>query len=88
MKTFNYQLVKDPAYFCDNRITAHSDHRYYASRESMELGEDTFRYSLNGLWKFHYAKNYGNTIPGFEKEEYCCRSSDDVRVPADIQMEG
>ena len=88
MKTFNYQLVKDPAYFCDNRIPAHSDHRYYASRESMELGEDTFRYSLNGLWKFHYAKNYGNTIPGFEKEEYCCRSWDDIRVPAHIQMEG
>ncbi len=27
-------------------------------------------------------------IPGFEKEEYCCRDWDDIRVPAHIQMEG
>lgn len=88
MNTFNYQLVKDPTYFCDNRVAAHSDHRYYASKACMELGEDSFRYSLNGLWKFHYAKNYESTIPGFEKEDYCCRSWDDIRVPAHIQMEG
>ena len=27
-------------------------------------------------------------IRGFEKEEYCCASWDDIRVPAHIQMEG
>ena len=49
---------------------------------------ENFRHSLNGLWKFHYAKNYNSTIPGFEKTEYCCKSWDDIRVPAHIQMEG
>ena len=88
MGTFNYDLVKDPTYFNDNRVAAHSDHRYYASVEAMEQDVDNFRYSLNGLWKFHYAKNYNSTIPGFEKTEYCCRSWDDIRVPAHIQMEG
>lgn len=88
MKTFNYELVKDPTYFCENRVAAHSDHRYYETKEKMEQNVDDFRYSLNGLWKFHYAKNYGSTIPGFETEEYCCRSWDDIRVPAHIQMEG
>ena len=44
--------------------------------------------SLNGLWKFHYAKNYNCTIPGFEKTDYCCEPWDDIRVPAHIQMEG
>ena len=29
MKTFHYELVKDPTYFCDNRVEAHSDHHYY-----------------------------------------------------------
>ena len=33
-------------------------------------------------------KNYNSTIPGFEKTEYCCKSWDDIRVPAHIQMEG
>ena len=88
MGTFNYDLVKDPTYFNDNRVAAHSDHRYYASVEAMEQEVDNFRYSLNGLWKFHYAKNYNCTIPGFEKPEYCCGPWDDIRVPAHIQMEG
>lgn len=88
MKEFNYNLVKDPTYFCDNRIAAHSDHKYYETLEKMEQNVDDFRYSLNGLWKFHYAKNYQSTVPGFEKEDYCCKSWDDIRVPAHIQMEG
>lgn len=88
MKVFNYELVKDPTYFNDNRVAAHSDHRYYADREKMEQNVEDYRFSLNGLWKFHYAKNYNCTIPGFEKEDYCCKSWDDIRVPAHIQMEG
>lgn len=88
MKTFDYSLVKNPEYFKENCQEAHSSHRYYSSAEAMEWGEETFKYSLNGLWKFHYAKNYNCTIPGFEKEEYSCVSWDDIRVPAHIQMEG
>ena len=88
MGTFNYDLVKDPTYFNDNRVAAHSDHKYYASVDAMEQDVNNFRHSLNGLWKFHYAKNYNSTIPGFEKTEYCCKSWDDIRVPAHIQMEG
>ena len=30
MKAFDYSLVKDPQYFCDNRMEAHSDHVYYS----------------------------------------------------------
>lgn len=88
MKAFNYELIKDPTYFNDNRVAAHSDHRYYADREKMEQDVEDYRFSLNGLWKFHYAKNYNCTIAGFEKEEYCCKLWDDIRVPAHIQMEG
>ena len=86
MGTFNYDLVKDPTYFNDNRVAAHSDHKYYASVEAMEQDVDNFRHSLNGLWKFHYARNYNSTIPGFEKTEYCCKSWDDIRVPAHIHQ--
>lgn len=87
MKTFDYSLVKDPQYFCDGRLEAHSDHVYYAAEDVR--GEGTsFRYSLNGLWKFHYARNYGSVINGFEKEDYCCYDWEDIHVPAHIQMEG
>ena len=88
MHEFCYENVKDPRYFSDNRVPAHSDHRYYASVADMEQKEESFKESLNGLWKFHYAKNYQSTIPGFEKETYDCHCWDDIRVPAHIQMEG
>ena len=88
MKTFDYSLVKDPQYFRDGRMDAHSDHTYYRDGEEAQEKETSFRYDLNGIWKFHYARNYGSAVPGFEKEDYCCRDWDDIRVPAHIQMEG
>lgn len=88
MRTFDYMKVKDPQYFRDGREDAHSDHAYYASAADMMEGSSMFTESLNGIWKFHYAKNYESAIPGFEKEEYCCADWDDIRVPAHIQMEG
>ena len=88
MKTFDYSLVKDPQYFKDGRMDAHSDHTYYRDGEEAKEKETSFRYNLNGIWKFHYARNYGSAIPGFEKEDYCCKDWDDIRVPAHIQMEG
>ena len=93
MKAFDYSLVKDPQYFCDNRMEAHSDHVYYRNGNEMQTAvqdgtETSFRYSLNGLWKFHYARNYKSTVQEFEKEDYCCYDWDDIHVPAHIQMEG
>ena len=88
MGVFQYEKVKDPTYYGENRVAAHSDHRYYGSVEEMEQHVENFRHSLNGLWKFHYAKNYESTIPGFETPEYDCTKWDDIRVPAHIQMEG
>ena len=88
MKTFDYSLVKDPQYFKDGRMDAHSDHTYYRDGDEAQKKETSFRYDLNGIWKFHYARNYGSAIPGFEKTEYCCKDWDDIRVPAHIQMEG
>lgn len=87
-RQFDYANVKNPEYFCDGRMEAYSDHAYYASETDMLDGESLFAESLNGIWKFHYARNYGAVIRGFEKEEYCCASWDDIRVPAHIQMEG
>ena len=88
MKKFDYSLVKDPQYFCDGRMAAHSDHTYYRSEEEREDGETSYRYDMNGLWKFQYAPNYAGTIRGFETEAYSCKDWEDIYVPAHIQMEG
>ena len=88
MSRFNYEKVKDPLIFAQNREEAHSDHVCYASMEEWKQKETSFRYSLNGLWKFSYAGNYNSAIKGFEAEDYDCKSWNDIKVPAHIQMEG
>ncbi len=88
MRQFDYGKVKDPLVFAENRIEAHSDHVCYASAEEMERGISSFRYSLDGLWKFAYARNYLVAPHGFEAVDYGCKSWEDIKVPAHIQMEG
>lgn len=88
MPQFDYEKVKDPLIFKENTLEAHSDHICYASFEELEEGTSSFRYSLDGLWKFAYARNYGSGIQGFESLGYDCKSWEDIRVPAHIQMEG
>lgn len=88
MKKFTFDMVKDVTCFAVNREDAHSDHLPCRSVEEAVEEESSFRFSLNGIWKFHYAKNYRQTIAGFEKPEYDCEGWDDIRVPAHIQMEG
>ena len=51
MKAFDYRMVKDPQYFRDgNRISACSDHLYFASEADMQEGRSAFAECLNGLW--------------------------------------
>lgn len=87
-RAFDYGKLKDPRYFRDGRLDAHSDHRYYGSVSDMEAGYEDFKESLNGVWKFHYARNYKSAVSGFEKMDYCVRDWEDIHVPAHIQMEG
>lgn len=61
---------------------------YYRSEEEREDEETSYRHSLNGLWKFHYARNYASTVAGFEEDAYSCKDWEDIYVPAHIQMEG
>ncbi|MCR5716437.1 MAG: DUF4981 domain-containing protein [Lachnospiraceae bacterium] len=88
MQKFSYEQVQNPAYFKDGAMRAHSDHVTYATWEEEARQQTSFRYSLDGLWKFSYAKNYRMAIPGFEKMDYDCHHWDEIRVPAHIQMEG
>lgn len=88
MSTFDYSKVKDPTYFQENRLPAHSDHIHYPGREAAERQESSFYHSLNGLWKFAYAPNYEASVKGYEAMDYSCRNWADIRVPAHIQLEG
>lgn len=86
--SFDYANLKNPGYFAENRVPAHSDHAFYADMDELAAGRSSLRHSLNGLWKFHHALNPAQVIPGFEAAEYDCRAWADIHVPAHIQMEG
>ena len=85
---FDVKKIHDPKFFKENCMAAHSDHVTYKNEAEAVEQNSSFRLSLDGIWKFHYAKNDAQTIPGFEAENYNCRPWDDIRVPAHIQMEG
>ncbi len=88
MKSFDDRNLKNPEFFRENRLDAHSDHVSYRSRAELERGVSSLRVSLDGLWKFAYAVNPAQAMEGFEKPEVDCHFWSDIRVPAHIQMEG
>ena len=85
---FDYGKIKDPAFFAQNRVKAHSDHHYYKNHRELAEKNESFRQKLNGLWKFQYARNLAEAPDGFEAEDFDCKGWEDIRVPAHIQMEG
>ncbi|MBD5445053.1 MAG: beta-galactosidase, partial [Lachnospiraceae bacterium] len=88
MGKFNYEQVKNPLFFKENVLPAHSAHIVYRNEEEFMTRQTSLRKSLDGIWKFSYAVNFDSSVKGFEKEEYDCKCWADIRVPAHIQMEG
>ena len=86
--SFEIKKIHDPKFFKENCMAAHSDHVAYADEKEAEEKKSSFRLSLDGIWKFHYARNYAQTVNGFEAETFDCKCWEDIRVPAHIQMEG
>lgn len=96
MSQFNYNIIKDPKIFQQNRLPAHAElTSFYAGTQkvdSTENGTDQFEsirfLSLDGMWKFSYAENYAQADRGFEAMEYDCHEWADIQVPGHIQLQG
>lgn len=97
---FDYSIVEMPQIFKENVLPAHSDHIPYPGlrelERAQERGEDIpgtaagsgFRISLNGLWRFSYARNYDAAPRGFENPSFDVSGWEEIRVPSNMQMEG
>jgi len=88
MTGFDYAVVSDPHVFRQNRLDAHSDHRFYMSPDAGPGDPSDCRISLNGIWKFSYAENYQKAVTEFEREDFPVDDWDDIRVPGHIQLQG
>lgn len=49
MGRFNFDILKNPEIFQENRLDAHSDHVCYANWGEVFLGESSYQMSLNGI---------------------------------------
>lgn len=86
--SFNLEQLADPEFVSEHRMAAHSDHRWYRDAQEAATGTSSFEQCLNGLWKFHYAKNPAQLVDGFESPDLDCSDWDDIPVPAHIQLQG
>ncbi|WRS29876.1 glycoside hydrolase family 2 TIM barrel-domain containing protein [Actinomycetaceae bacterium MB13-C1-2] len=85
---FDPAVLSDPEFVSEGRLPAHSDHRWFADTKESQRDVSSYEQSLDGLWKFQYAKNPNSAPAGFESLEFDTSEWDDIRVPAHIQMEG
>jgi beta-galactosidase len=85
---FDYSKIKDPGYFRENRLDAHSSHKYYRNDCEAKSGKSSFFHCLSGLWKFSYADNIALASKDFHLADYDCKYWNDITVPGHIQMQG
>ncbi len=85
---FDSARIADPTFFAHNRLAPHSDHRWFASSAEAAAAVSSFEQNLNGLWKFHYAKNPAAVPSGFEAVDFDTSGWADIAVPGHIQLQG
>lgn len=88
MISFDIDKIKDPTFFSENRLPAHSAHKFYKTEEELRANRSSFQVLLNGVWKFNYAKNFEMAPDGFELVDKDISGFDSINVPAHMQMEG
>jgi beta-galactosidase len=82
------EKIKNPLFYEENKIAAHSDHKYFVNEAEFVQNIQSLKRSLDGLWKFQYAKNMEDSPKDFYQLETDCRDWEDIHVPAHIQLEG
>ena len=78
----------DPRMFKEGALPAHAAFSYYRNEEEYADGHSSFIRSLNGEWKFFYARNFDSVPSDFANEEFDASAWQDIPVPAHLQMEG
>jgi len=85
---FDFNKIKDVSFFKENALPAKAAFIPYGNEEELKERKSSLRVSLDGLWKFAYAKNLSLAVKDFYKKDYCVKSWDSISVPSNMQMEG
>ena len=88
MGAFDLNCLKDPTVFAINREEPCASVELFASKKECALKKSSLKKSLNGIWRFFYAKSL-KTIPyGFEKEDFDLQDWDYIKVPGHFETQG
>ena len=63
------EKIKNPLFYEENKIAAHSDHKYFVNEAEFVQNIQSLKRSLDGLWKFQYAKNMEDSPKDFYQLE-------------------
>lgn len=79
--------LTNPEVFRVNRLDAHSDHQYYETWEELDGGSMRLRQSLNGTWRFSYAKKPALRVKDFYRMDHKLEEFGNIEVPGHIQLQ-
>lgn len=82
---------EDPAVFQINKLEPHAHFIPFESlgnARTEEKAKSAFIQSLNGMWKFHLAQNPSERPYWFFKNDFDIRDWDEIKVPANWEIEG
>lgn len=84
----NLNWLEDPTVFQVNRLSAHSDHVCYASRQELDSQTNSLRQNLDGLWQFRWSSCPAQRPADFWKEDFDISGFDTISVPGHLELQG
>lgn len=80
---------ENPLIIKENKEDGHNTAPTYLSvKDALEKVEPATRFSLNGIWKFHWQQGVDDFDEQIVSDEYSCLGWDDIAVPSLWQMKG
>ena len=78
--------LDDPRVFRVNQLPAHSDHYWYRNYREMQEHHSSYDQSLNGEWKFYFARCPQERPMEFFQPDFDDGPWDEIKVPSMIEL--
>ncbi|VDG21250.1 glycoside hydrolase family 2 TIM barrel-domain containing protein [Lactiplantibacillus mudanjiangensis] len=80
--------LDDPEVFRVNQLPAHSDHHFYQTTTELKQQQSSLVQSLNGAWRFNFAKTPAKRPIDFYQPDFDATDFDTIQVPGHIELAG